>query len=91
VLTRKLWLGIGFHFAWNFTQQGVFSGIVSGNDAAPGWIRATIRGPDYLTGGQFGVESSVLALVLCTTTGIVMLAMAHRRGTIVPPIWKRKA
>lgn len=90
VLTRKLWLGIGFHFAWNYTQQGVFSGIVSGNDAAPGWIRATIRGPDYLTGGQFGVESSVLALVLCTTTGVVMLVMAHRRGLIVPPGWKRK-
>ncbi|MBL8312184.1 MAG: CPBP family intramembrane metalloprotease [Rubrivivax sp.] len=90
VLTRKLWLGIGFHFAWNYTQQGVFSGIVSGNDAAPGWIRATIRGPDYLTGGQFGVESSVLALVLCTTTGVVMLVMAHRRGLIVPPSWKRK-
>lgn len=89
VLTRKLWLGIGFHAAWNYTQQGVFSGIVSGNDAAPGWIRATIKGPDYLTGGPFGVESSVLALLLCTTTGVVMLVMAHRRGLIVPPKWKR--
>jgi membrane protease YdiL (CAAX protease family) len=89
VLTRKLWLGIGFHAAWNYTQQGVFSGIVSGNEAAPGWIRSTITGPDYLTGGRFGVESSVLALVLCTTTGVVMLVMAHRRGLIVPPIWKR--
>jgi hypothetical protein len=33
----------------------------------------------------------VLALVLCTTTGIVMLVMAARRGKIVPPIWKRPA
>lgn len=89
VLTRRLWLGIGFHAAWNYTQQGVFSGIVSGNDAAPGWIRSTIQGPDYLTGGQFGVEASVLALVLCTTTGVVMLVMAHRRGLFVPPVWKR--
>lgn len=88
-LTRKLWLGIGFHVAWNFTQEGVFSSIVSGNEAQPGWIRSTIQGPDYLTGGQFGVESSVLALVLCSSTGIVMLVMAHRRGRIVPPAWKR--
>jgi uncharacterized protein len=30
-----------------------------------------------------------LALVLCTTTGIVMLVTAHRRGLFVPPVWKR--
>lgn len=90
VLTRRLWLGMGFHVAWNYTQQAIFSSIVSGNDAAPGWIRSTIKGPDYLTGGQFGVESSVLALLACTTTGIVMLVMAYRRGRIVPPIWKRR-
>ncbi len=89
MLTRRLWLSIGFHMAWNYTQQAIFASIVSGNDAAPGLIRSTIKGPDYLTGGNFGVESSVLALVLCTTTGIVMLVMAHRRGLVVPPIWKR--
>lgn len=89
MLTRRLWLGIGFHMAWNYTQEAIFSSIVSGTDAAPGLIRSTIKGPDYLTGGSFGVESSVLALVLCTTTGIVMLVMAARRGKVVPPIWKR--
>jgi membrane protease YdiL (CAAX protease family) len=88
MVTRRLWLSIGFHMAWNYTQQAIFSGIVSGNDAAPGLIRSTIKGPDYLTGGNFGVEASVLALVLCSTTGIVMLVMAHRRGLIVPPFWK---
>lgn len=91
MLTRQLWLGIGLHVAWNYTQQAIFSGIVSGNDAAPGLIRSTIEGPDYLTGGEFGVESSVLALLLCTTTGVVMLVMAVRRGRIVPPMWKRTA
>jgi hypothetical protein len=91
MLTRRLWLSIGFHMAWNYTQSAVFSGIVSGNDAEPGWIRSTVHGPDYLTGGDFGVESSVLSLVLCTTTGIVMLVMAHRRGLVVPPVWKRSA
>jgi membrane protease YdiL (CAAX protease family) len=89
MLTRKLWLGIGFHVAWNYTQQGIFSSIVSGNEAAPGWIRSTIKGPDFLTGGNLGVESSVLALLLCTAAGTVMLVMAHRRRLIVPPIWKR--
>jgi hypothetical protein len=31
----------------------------------------------------------VIALFLCTTTGIVMLVMAAKRGKIVPPAWKR--
>jgi membrane protease YdiL (CAAX protease family) len=89
VLTRRLWLSIGFHMAWNYTQSAIFSGIVSGNDAQQGLIRSTVNGPDWLTGGNFGVESSVLALILCTSTGVVMLVMAVRRGKIVPPIWKR--
>jgi len=89
MLTRRLWLGMGFHMAWNYTQQAIFSSIVSGNEPQQGLIRSTVNGPDYLTGGSFGVESSVLALVLCTTTGIVMLVMAHRRGLVVPPIWRR--
>lgn len=91
MLTRRLWLSIGFHMAWNYTQSAIFSGIVSGNDAQQGLIRSTMKGPDWLTGGNFGVESSVLALVVCTTTGIVMLVMAARRGKIIPPIWKRPA
>jgi membrane protease YdiL (CAAX protease family) len=91
MLTRRLWLSMGFHVAWNYTQSAIFSGIVSGNEASQGLVRSTIRGPDLLTGGNFGVESSVLALLLCTTTGIVMLVMAARRGKIVPPIWKRPA
>jgi uncharacterized protein len=91
MLTRRLWLCIGFHMAWNYTQSAIFSGIVSGNDAEQGLIRSTMKGPDWLTGGNFGVEASVLSLVLCTTTGIVMLVMSVRRGKIVPPIWKRPA
>ena len=73
----------------NYTQSAIFSGIVAGKDAQPGLIRSTVNGPDWLTGGNFGVESSVLALLLCTTTGIVMLVTAVKRGRVVPPIWKR--
>lgn len=91
MLTRRLWLSIGFHIAWNYTQSAIFSSIVSGNEAEQGLIRSTVNGPDFLTGGNFGVESSVLSLLLCTSTGIVMVVMAVKRGKIVPPIWKRPA
>lgn len=84
MVTRRLWLSIGIHMAWNYTQSAIFSGIVSGGVAAPGLIRSNIKGPAVLTGGSFGLESSVIAFVLCTTTGLVLLVMAVRRGNIVP-------
>jgi membrane protease YdiL (CAAX protease family) len=91
MLTGRLWMSMGFHFSWNYTQEGIFSGIVSGNDAAQGLVKSSISGPDLLTGGSFGVESSILALAVCTTTGIILVYKAVKRGRIVPPFWKRKA
>ncbi len=89
MLTRRLWMSIGFHMAWNYTQSGICSGIVSGADAEPGLIKATIEGPLALTGGQFGLESSLIALLLCTSAGVMLLIKAIRRGNIVPPFWSR--
>jgi membrane protease YdiL (CAAX protease family) len=91
MLTRRLWMSMGFHFAWNFTQSGIFSGIVSGSDSAPGLIKDTIEGPALLTGGQFGLEASVIAALFCTTTGVILLIMAVRRGHVVQPFWNRPA
>ena len=91
MLTRRLWMSMGFHMAWNYTQSGIFSGIVSGSDSAPGLVKASIEGPAVLTGGSFGLEASVVAFLLCTATGLVLLVMAVRRGNIVPPSWQRQA
>jgi len=89
ILTRRLWLGIGLHAAWNYTQGSVFSGIVSGNGQAAGLTNSTIEGPEWLTGGAFGVEASVVALVVCTTAGVIMMVMAVKRGNIMQPFWRR--
>lgn len=89
ILTRRLWMSIGFHVSWNYTQSAIFSGIVSGNAPQPGLLKSNIQGPDILTGGDFGLESSIVAFTLCTTTGLFLLYLAHKRGVIVPPMWKR--
>ncbi len=89
MLTGRLWMSMGFHASWNYTQSAVFSGVVSGGVTDPGLIRASIDGPDWLTGGSFGLESSAVAFVVCTTTGLVLLLMAVRRGNVVPPAWRR--
>lgn len=91
MVTRRLWLGIGFHIAWNYTQSAIFSGVVSGGVSDPGLIRASIDGPAALTGGSFGLESSLVAFLLCTATGLILLSIAIRRGHVVPPVWRRPA
>jgi membrane protease YdiL (CAAX protease family) len=89
MVTRRLWLCMGFHMGWNFVQEGIYSGVVSGAVSDPGLLRATIDGPTLMTGGAFGMEQSLPALVFCTSTGVILLLIAIRRGHIMPPIWKR--
>jgi uncharacterized protein len=86
MLTRRLWLCIGIHIAWNFTQGGVFSVAVSGG-SAKGLLQARMVGPDWLTGGRFGVEASPVALAVCAAAGIILIILAVRKGHIVPPPW----
>jgi uncharacterized protein len=84
MLTRRLWLCIGIHIAWNFTQGGIFSVAVSGG-SSKGLLQAKMLGPDWLTGGSFGAEASVVALAVCTAAGIALLVAAAKKGGIVPP------
>jgi membrane protease YdiL (CAAX protease family) len=85
-LTRRLWLPIGLHIGWNFTQGGIFSIAVSGN-ATHGLLRTALSGPTWLTGGAFGAEASLPAIVICAIAALLLLAMAARRGQLQPPPW----
>ena len=91
LLTRRLWLAIGVHIAWNFVQGGIFGSDISGIGTGRGLIEARFTGPDLLTGGAMGVEGSIVAVLLCTTAGLAVLVAVHRRGLIVPPCWRRPA
>lgn len=90
VLTRRLWLAIGTHVAWNFVQGGIFGSDVSGTGSGRGLIEASFPGPDLLTGGEMGVEGSLVTVVVCTAAGIYLLYLASKRGQIMAPSWKRK-
>jgi len=88
LVTRSLWVCIGLHAAWNFMQGTVYGIPVSGT-RADGWLVSTRSGPDWLSGGVFGAEASVVALALCSLASIALLAVALRQGKLVPPRWRR--
>jgi len=81
--TRSLWLPIGIHFGWNFTEGGIFGAAVSGHDTH-GLFATRFHGPDWLTGGAFGPESSVPAVAVCLVAATALLAITLRRGQWQP-------
>lgn len=88
MVTRRLWAAIGLHAAWNFTQGGVFGIAVSGFEVQ-GLLVPRITGPEWLSGGEFGAEASVPAMLICTLFGIALLVIAARRGQVIKPYWRR--
>ena len=87
-VTRSLWTCIGLHAAWNIMQGTVYGIPVSGAKAN-GWLVSQRTGPDWLSGGAFGAEASLVALVACLSLSVILLVIALRRRLIVPPAWHR--
>ncbi|MEW6509385.1 MAG: type II CAAX endopeptidase family protein [Bacteroidota bacterium] len=68
--TRSLWLPFGIHFAWNFSQTGLYGLPTSGVEhPARSLILSTQAGPSWISGGQFGPEGGILATIalVCAT------------------------
>ncbi|GAC1531328.1 MAG: type II CAAX endopeptidase family protein [Ramlibacter sp.] len=82
--TRSLPLCIGLHAAWNFTQGSVYGSAVSGTTGRNSWLVPRINGPEWLTGGAFGFEASVVAAGMGLVAALALIARATRRGTLVP-------
>ena len=82
--TRTLWLPIGLHLGWNFATAGIFGTVVSGSDTPQGLLHGATSGPVILSGGAFGPEASVFAVLAGLLMTAVFLRLAHRRGRLVP-------
>lgn len=87
LFTRRLWLCVGLHWGWNFAQGGLFSSPVSGTKAE-GILQSSMSGPAWLTGGEFGIEASVLVsfgAIIC----LVLFLKSARHHHWVAPFWRR--
>lgn len=69
--TESLWWPTGAHVGWNWAHGWIADVPVSGMETmdAP-WVEAHLRGPEWLSGGAFGPEGSVL------TTAVALGAAA---------------
>ncbi|MEO6602981.1 MAG: type II CAAX endopeptidase family protein [Polyangiaceae bacterium] len=89
MLTRSLWMPVGLHAAWNFTQGEIFDVPVSGFDQR-GLVEAKLSGHELLSGGTFGLEASIIALFVATGCGLWLIWLAVQRGHTERPYWVRR-
>jgi membrane protease YdiL (CAAX protease family) len=89
VLTRSLWAAIGMHIGWNLSES-LLGVPVSGTEPT-GVIATKFDGSDWLTGGAFGMEASVVVVCLWLIVAAVLLVMARSRGLLVAPRWRSTA
>jgi hypothetical protein len=78
-LTGRLWLPIGLHLTWNFSQGYLFGATVSGDSLGSSVAVSTARpgAPAWLTGGEFGPEASLFALLLVSAVTAAALRSAR--------------
>ncbi len=87
IYSRNLWLPIAIHFAWNFTQSGIFGATTSGNAISGSLLTTKIEGIEQITGGQFGPEGSVQATLFCLLATVILMILNHRQNKIINPFW----
>lgn len=63
IYTKNLWFAILLHFSWNFFQGPVLGYEVSGLNLQS-IFQHEMHGNEFITGGKFGFEGSLLAAVL---------------------------
>jgi hypothetical protein len=79
--TRTLWLPLGLHFSWNYSQTVLFALPTSGGEASGRSILTLVQsGPGWVTGSEFGPEGGLLAtLALLIGTFYILKSPLYRR------------
>lgn len=89
IYSRNLWFPIALHFAWNFTQSGIFGAVTSGNEKSSSLLEAKIQGLEIITGGEFGPESSIQATLICLIAAVIFLFLSFKGNKIIKPYWRQ--
>ena len=90
IYARNLWLPVFIHFAWNLSEGGIYGTAVSGTGISKSLINAGISGNELLTGGSFGPENSLPAVLIGLLAAALFLWKALKKKTWVKPSWRLK-
>jgi membrane protease YdiL (CAAX protease family) len=76
--TGQLWMSIGMHTGWNFFQATVFGYAASGHAEEQTLFTHDMLAANWLTGGDFGPEASILTVPVILGALLAMRAWSAR-------------
>jgi uncharacterized protein len=77
---RNIWFPVGVHLMWNYFQGAIYGFEVSGLKLSGQLFHITRKSADILSGGSFGIEGSIITLII-TIIGCVLLDNYLRKTT----------
>jgi membrane protease YdiL (CAAX protease family) len=86
IVTRRIWIIFGFHFAWNLIQYAIVGFPVMENSRP--LLVSQFSGPAIITGSPVGLEASLVTFVVGTGLGLFFLRKAIVLKRIVEPSWR---
>ncbi|MEU0821340.1 CPBP family intramembrane glutamic endopeptidase [Streptomyces mirabilis] len=79
---RNIWFVAGLHFAWNTAEQ--LLGIPVSGHTPKGLFTVDTHGSALLSGGTFGLEASIVPVVIGVLLTVRMFVLAGRSGGLRP-------
>ena len=84
IYTDSIWLVVAQHGTWNYVQGNLLGFQVSGTGADASIFSFTMgTGPDWLTGGAFGAEGSIITTLVLLLSIVIVYRLGERRERVV--------
>lgn len=84
IYTDSIWLVVAQHGTWNYVQGNLLGFQVSGTGADASIFSFTMgSGPDWLTGGAFGAEGSIITTLVLLLSVVIVYRLGERNERVV--------
>ena len=84
IYTDSIWLVVAQHGTWNYVQGNLLGFQVSGTGADASIFSFTMgSGPDWLTGGAFGAEGSIITTLVLLLSVLIVYLLGERNERAV--------
>jgi len=83
IYTDSIWLVVAQHGTWNYVQGNLLGFQVSGTGADASIFSFTMgAGPDWLTGGTFGAEGSIITTLVLLVSLVIVYRLGERKERV---------
>ena len=83
IYTDSIWLVVAQHGTWNYVQGNLLGFQVSGTGADASIFSFTMgSGPDWLTGGTFGAEGSIITTFVLLVSLVIVYRLGERKERV---------